>query len=155
MTKKIQNLSPKEVLGLAIAVEQSNGKALRNFAEMFEGYDSEVSKLFREMSDEENKHEELLQQMFQRKFKEPVPTVDPFDIEEVVEAYDFDDSEHLIFDSLRAKQVYQLAYEAENRAKRFYEEAAKTVKDKELGDLFKKLVSFESDHAAWLEEKRK
>lgn len=155
MTKKIQDLSPKEVLALAISIEQSNGKALHNFAEMFEGYDKKVSKLFEEMSVEENNHEKLLQQMFQQKFKGPVPTVDRFDIEEVVEAYDFDDSEHLIFDSLKAKQVYQLAYEAENRAKSFYEKAAKTVKDKELADLFKKLVSFESDHAAWLEDKRK
>jgi rubrerythrin len=88
-------------------------------------------------------------------YKGPVPELTNFDVEEVVEAFDMDDSEHLIFDSLKAKQVYQLAYEAEKRAKSFYEKAMKTVKDKEIAALFKELAALEGDHAAWLEDKIK
>ena len=155
MTRKIQDLSPKEVLALAVAIERSNAKALHNFAQMFEGYDKKVSELFEEMSVEELSHEKILLQLFQDRFKEPVPVLDRFDVEDVVEAYDLDDSEHLIFDSLKAKQVYQLAYEAENRAKTFYQRAMLSVQDKDLAETFRKLASLETEHAAWLEEKRK
>ncbi len=155
MKRKLQDLSPKEVLALAISIERSNQKALHNFSEMFDGYDDEVSRNFEEMSQEESSHEELLQSKFQKLFKGPVPEVDNFDVEEVVEAFDMDDSEHLIFDSLKAKQVYQLAYEAEKRAKSFYEKAMKTVNDKELASLFKDLAALEGDHASWLEKKIK
>ena len=104
---------------------------------------------------EELSHEKILLQLFQDRFKEPVPVLDRFDVEDVVEAYDLDDSEHLIFDSLKAKQVYQLAYEAENRAKTFYQRAMLSVQDKDLAETFRKLASLETEHAAWLEEKRK
>ncbi|HEY5037986.1 MAG TPA: ferritin family protein [bacterium] len=155
MTRKLEELTPKEVLALAISIEQSNGKALHNFAEMFDGYDQEVSKNFEEMSVEEGHHEQLLLQKFKKLFKGPIPEITNFDVEEVVEAIDLDDSEHLIFDSLKAKQVYQLAYEAEKRARSFYEKAMKTVKNKELASLFKELAEMEGDHATWLEIKIK
>jgi rubrerythrin len=155
MIRKLQDLSPKEMLALAISIEQSNQKALRNFSGMFDGYDSEVSRNFEEMAVEEGRHEDILQQKFEKKFKGPVPEITNFDVEEVVEAVDMDDSEHLIFDSLKARQVYQLAYEAEKRAKSFYEKAVKTVKDQELASLFKELAAMEGDHAAWLEKKIK
>src|SRR5579859_7063230 len=155
MTRKLQDLSPKEVLSLAIYIEQSNQKALRNFSEMFDGYDDKVSKNFEEMAVEEGRHEEILQQKFKKMFKGSVPEVTNFEVDEVVEAFDMDDSEHLIFDSLKAKHVYQLAYEAEKRAKNFYEKAAQTVKDKEIAAKFKDLAALEGDHAAWLEDKIK
>ena len=155
MTRKLEELSPKEMLALAISIEQSNQKALHNFSDMFNGYDDEVSKNFEEMSVEEGRHEQILLEKFKNMFKGPVPEISNFDVEEVVEAIDFDDSEHLIFDSLKAKQVYQLAYEAEKRAKAFYEKVMKTVKNKELAVLFKELAAMEGDHAKWLENKIK
>ncbi len=153
MTRKIQDLSPKEVLALAISIEQSNRKTLHNFSVMFEGYDKEVSKNFEEMSVEESRHEVLLQQLFNKKFGGRIPEISPFELEETVEAIDMDDSEHLIFDSLKAKQVYQLAWEAEKRASNFYEKAMKTVKDIELVKLFNTLADMEKDHASWLDKK--
>jgi erythrin-vacuolar iron transport family protein len=155
MTRKLEDLSPKEMLALAISIEQSNQKTLHNFSEMFDGYDEEVSKNFEEMSVEEGHHEQLLLKKFKDMFKGPIPEITNFDVEEVVEAVDFDDSEHLIFDSLKAKQVYQLAYEAEKRARTFYEKAMKSVKNKEMASLFKELAAMEGDHAKWLENKIK
>jgi erythrin-vacuolar iron transport family protein len=155
MKRKLQDLSPKEMLALAISIEQSNQKALHNFAEMFEGYDDEVSRNFEEMSVEETRHEEILQQKFRKMFKGPVPEITNFDIDEVIEAIDLEDSEVLIFDSLTAKQVYRLAYEAEKKARSFYERAVKTVQSKELAALFMELAAMEGDHAAWLEDKIK
>jgi rubrerythrin len=153
MTKKIQDLTPKEVLALAISIEQSNSKALGNFSHMFEGYDDEVSRQFGEMAHEEDKHEFLLTQRFKKMFEGPVPVVSNFDVEEVVEAFDLDDSEHLIFDSLKVKKVYQLVLESEERAKSFYQKASKAMKDHVLKNLFQALAEMEGDHAEWLEIK--
>lgn len=153
MTRKLEELSPKEILAVAISVEQNNQKTLRNFSEMFEGYDEEVSKNFEEMAKEEASHEEFLNQKFKKMFKGPVPAMTPHDVEEVIEAIDLDDSEFLIFDSLKARQVYQLAWETEKKAREFYEKASKTVKDHVLKNLFKELAEMEKEHAGWLDQK--
>ncbi len=153
MKRKLQDLTPREMLALAVSIEQSNQMALHNFSGMFQGYDEMVSLNFEEMSLEENRHGQLLLQKYNKLFKEPLPEINAFDVEEVVEALDFDDSEHLIFDSLKAKKVYQLVYEAEKRAKNFYDNAARVVKNQELVTLFKELADIEGSHAAWLENK--
>jgi rubrerythrin len=155
VTKQIKDFLPAEVLALAISIEQSNHKALHNFSQMFEGYDDAVSKNFEEMAREEAEHEKLLREKFKQLFKGPVPEIDKFDVEEVVEAFDLDDSEHLIFDSLKAKKVYQLVWDSEKRAKSFYEKASQSVKDKDLASLFKELAAMEGEHAQWLENKLK
>ena len=153
MTRKIEELEPKEVLALAISIEQANQKALRNFSEMFDGYDAEVSRNFEEMALEEARHEEMLQQMFKKKYKGPVPAMDSFAIEGVVEAVDLDDSEFLIFDSFKAQQVYQACWGAERRARDFYLKAMKSVKDVEMANLFHDLAEMEEEHSDWLEKK--
>ena len=153
MTRRIEELEPKEVLALAISIEQANQKALRNFSEMFEGYDKEVSRNFEEMALEEGRHEEMLQQMFKKKYRGPAPQIDSFDIEGVVEAVDLEDSEFLIFDSFKAQQVYQASWVAEKRAREFYLKAMKSVKDVELAHLFNSLADMEEEHADWLEKK--
>ncbi len=155
MKRKLQELSAKEVLGLAISIENSNQKALLNYSGMFHGYDDQVSKNFAELASEENLHRELLLKQYKKSYKGAPPKMDPFDVEEVVEALDFDDSEHLIFDSLKAKKVFQLAHEAETRAVNFYKRAQKAVKNKDLVALFKKLAAMEGEHASWLEDKIK
>lgn len=153
MKQRIEELEPKEVLALAISIEQANQKALRNFSEMFTGYDEEVSRNFEEMAVEEGRHEEMLQQMFRKKYGGPVPQIDSFEIEGVVEAVDLADSEFLIFDSFKAQQVYQACWDAESRARNFYLKAMKSVKDVEMAKLFHTLAEMEEDHATWLENK--
>lgn len=153
MTRKISELSSKEVLALAIHIEVANKNRLRNFAHAFTGYDDDVEQKFNELAEEEGMHESWLQQKFKKMFKGPVPKVGEFDVEEVVEAVEWDDSEHLIFDSLKAENVYRLALDAENGARNFYQVAVKTVKDKSLIKLFKELAGMEDDHVGWLKKK--
>lgn len=152
MTRKISELSPKEVLALAIHIEQANKKRLLNFANAFTGYDDQVEKKFNELAEEEGLHEAWLQQKFKKMFKGSVPKVTEFDVEEVVEAVEWDDSEHQIFDSLKAENVFRLALDAENAARNFYQVAIRTVKDKSLTKLFKELAGMENDHVEWLKK---
>jgi rubrerythrin len=153
MTRKIKDLSPKEVLALAIHVEQANGRRLRNFAHAFDGYDQVVADKFNELAAEEDLHEKWLQEKYKKMFKDPLPDVREFDVEEVVEAVEWDDSEHMIFDSLKAENVFQLALNAETGARGFYLQAAQVVaKDKELAKLFQELSGMEDEHVGWLKK---
>lgn len=154
MTRKIKDLSPEEILALAIHVEQANGRRLRNFAHAFDGYDQAVADKFTDLASEEDLHEKWLQEKFKKMFKGPLPEVREFDVEEVIEAVEWDDSEHQIFDSLKADDVFKLALNAETSARTFYEKAALAVrKDKELTKLFKELSGMEDDHAVWLKKR--
>ena len=154
MTRKIQELSPKEALALAIHVEQANGRRLKNFAHAFDGYDQTVADKFIELAAEEELHEKWLQEKFKKLFEGPLPDVREFDVEEVIEAVEWDDSEHQIFDSLKADDVFKLALEAEDSAKAFYQKAAQVVsKEKELAKLFGELSAMEDDHAGWLKKR--
>jgi rubrerythrin len=153
MTRKIQELSPKEVLALAIHVEQANGRRLTHFADAFDGYDNEVAAKFRELAEEERQHEVWLTHKFQRRFKGPIPDVREFDVEEVIEAVEWDDSEHQIFDSLNADEVFKLALAAEDQAQAFYKKAATIKGDKSLILLFRQLSEMEKDHAGWLKKR--
>jgi rubrerythrin len=156
MKKNIQELSPMEILALAIHIEKENQKAFISFSEMFEGYDEDVVLKFKELSKEESLHEAVLSKKFTDLFGDAkIPEITEFDVEEVVEAFDIDDSEHLIFDSLKSKKIYQLALAAEKRAFQFYLNASQKVKNSELSKLFKELSELENSHSNWIEEKLK
>ncbi len=153
MTRKISELSPKEVLALAVRIEQANGKLMRNFAGAFLSYDKNAAEKFLELAEEEDLHEAWLTEKFKRRFKGLIPPINEFDVEGVKEVIEWDEPKSLIVDGVEADKVYQLALEAENRARLFYQEAGTVAADKSLMLLFRQLAKMENDHAGWLEEK--
>jgi len=153
MKRKIQDLSPQEVLALAISIEETNQKALLNYANQFKSYDKEVSDNFMELSIEECYHKELLLAQYEKSFESPFPEISPSDMEEIVEALDIEGTEDMVIDTMKSNRVFRLAYEAEVRAGHFYQNAMNSAKDPELAALFKKLSLMEGDHAGWLEDK--
>lgn len=153
MSRKINELSAQEVLALAIRIEQANGRRLRLFADDFESHDPEVAKRFRELAQEEDEHEEWLTQKFKRRFKGPVLPIGEFDVEGVVEAIEWEDSGHRLFDGLRAEKVFELAFQSEERASQFYQEAGSVAMDPSLALLFRQLAEMEKKHSSWIEKK--
>jgi rubrerythrin len=77
------------------------------------------------------------------------------DVKGVIESIDMDDPEHLIFDSLKPEQVYELALKAERSARSFYQQAAAATEDKELTAFYLELGNMEKDHEEWLEKRLK
>ena len=153
MTRKIKDLTPQEVLALAIRIEQANALRLRNFAFAFQNYDKEVSERFEELAAEEDSHEKWLRTRFAKMFKGPLPPAEDLDVEGMAEVTEWDDSEYLVFDSLRADHVYHLAMKAEKKAESFYQRAKRSTKDKGLAKLFEELAEMEAGHTGWLAEK--
>jgi rubrerythrin len=155
MARAFKDLSPKEVLALAVGVERANTERFRAFAGMFRGYDEAVAERFEELAREEEEHERLLLEQFQRRFGQEMPAIDETDVRGVIESPDMDDGEHLIFGSLNPVMVYQLALQAEVGAQEFYRRAADGATDPALSSLYKELADMEDDHRSWLEERLK
>jgi erythrin-vacuolar iron transport family protein len=153
MTRKISELSPKEVLAIAIRIEQANGKLLRHFAEAFDSYDKKAAERFLELAEEEDLHETWLTEKFRRRFKGPIPPINELDVEGVKEVIKWNELKNKPSGGLEAGKIYQLALEAENRARIFYQEAGSIAADKSLVLLFRQLAKMENDHAGWLENK--
>lgn len=155
MKRSFESLSATEVLGLAVGIERANAERLRAFAAVFRGYDATVASRFEELAGEEEEHEARLRAVLQRRAGGSPPSVEETDVEGVIESTDMDDAEHLIFDSLKPRRVYELALAAERGARDFYRRAAAASKDVELIALCRELADMERDHEAWLEGRLK
>jgi rubrerythrin len=149
--KNYNELTPQEILMLAIDVEESNGTRLRTFAELFADYAPDSAALFAEIADEEDQHARQLETAFERRFGELQRTVTEQDVQEVVEAYDLDDGEHLVFDDLNLRRALKIVLAAERRAEDFYRRAVEGATDPELRELYRQLAEFEDGHVQWIE----
>jgi rubrerythrin len=155
MIRKLEELTPKEILAFAISIETANANIFRNFSEMFEERDKEISKLFEAMSLEEAQHEEFLTQKFNQFFHGRLPDISRIHIEDTVETFQLDEANTRGLEKLEAKLILELALEAEKRAKDFYQKVAKSTKDKVMAGLFQELAAMEKNHSHWIEEKLK
>jgi rubrerythrin len=148
-TQRFEDLKPIEVLALAIHVERANVRRYRAFADSFHGHD-QVVQPFNKLEMEESKHETILISKFEERFGEDIPKVDESDVDVIIESADLDDAEHLIFSSLEARRVFELALQAEISAYKFYQRAASAMEDLTLVDLYRELAAMEDDHVKFV-----
>lgn len=148
--QSFSELTAEEVLMLAIDVERSNGSRLRTFSELFVDYAPDAAKLFAEMADEEDEHGRLLEGVYERRFSEAQRTVQEADVQEVIEAHDLDDGEHLVFDDMNLRRALQIVLKSERHAEEFYRQATLAASDPELKELFQQLTEFEDGHVQWI-----
>lgn len=153
MPRSFDSLSPQEVLSLAIRVEQANAERFRSFAKVFEGYDDEVAGRFTELAKEEDDHEQMIRQRYEKRFGNEVLAIKETDVTDVVESIELDDGEHQIFDSLNPRRVYELTLAAEQYAHNFYKKALERTEDDELKELYRELAELEAGHEDWVEER--
>ena len=151
--RSFSEFTVKEIIALAISIERSNIRRLKAFESVFKGYDDNVARGLALLAKEEEKHEAILLSEFKKRFDEPLPPVDEKDIGGIIESFDIDDAEHLIFDSLKARHVLELAYNTEIAARQFYEDVAEETKNQELESVYSKLALMENDHATWIKQR--
>lgn len=154
MLRSFDELEPREVLALAIEVEEQNANRLTTFAELFSDYDEEVHKTFERFAGEERDHHRLLVEMWHRVFgaATPRPSLKEEDVREVVEAVDLDHGEHEIFGDFGRAQVLESVRRAEIAAVKFYERAAATARNPDLRQLYLELEQMERGHMEDLEK---
>ena len=153
MTRPFESLSEEEVLGLAVRIERENAARFRVFADTFRGYDDVVARRFEELAKEEEEHEALLVSRFEERFGGSIPEIEEGEVEGVIESPELQDAEHLIFDTLNEKRVYEVALAAEQQAQAFYRRAAASATDPKMIAFYDELAAMEEGHTGWVEER--
>ena len=146
----LNDLSPDEVLMVAIDVEVVNGNRLRDFAARFADTSADTATLFSGMASEEDQHRDQLQEIYKQRYGDKPQTVGTDDVRESIEELELPDDVG-VFDDLTLRRAIELVLEAELRVQGFYREAAKNAEDAELRLLFKELGEFETNHVQTVE----
>src|SRR3989442_13282127 len=89
MARKFKELSEREILALAIALEEEDGRVYADFAEgLRETYPS-TAKLFEHMREEESQHRASLIDTYRTRFGEHIPLVRRQDIKGFIQRRPF------------------------------------------------------------------
>jgi len=140
--RKFEDLSEREIIALAIANEEEDGRVFADFAEgLWEDYPA-TAKLFTEMAAEENDHRRQLLDLYVEKFGDHIPLVRRQDIKGYIVRKPI-----WQFRPLRVEAARSLAAEMERDAERFYRLACERTSDvatrRLLGDLAEAEVKHE------------
>jgi erythrin-vacuolar iron transport family protein len=139
--KKFQELSEREVLALAISLEEEDERVYSDFAEgLRQDYPASAA-MFEGMREEESTHRRKLIEMYQRKFGEHIPLIRRQDVRGFVERPAL-----WLVRPLRIEAVRKEASTMEVETRRFYEKAAARTQDASIRQLLDDLINEEREH---------
>jgi erythrin-vacuolar iron transport family protein len=139
--KKFQELTEREVLALAISLEEEDERVYSDFAEgLRQDYPASAA-MFEGMREEESGHRRRLIELFRQKFGEHIPLIRRQDVRGFVERPALWLSRPMRIDAVRKEAS---TMEAETR--RFYEKAAARTQDAGMRQLLDDLINEEREH---------
>jgi rubrerythrin len=139
--KKFHELSEREVLALAIALEEEDERVYADFAEgLRQDYPASAA-MFEGMREEESGHRRRLIELFQQKFGEHIPLIRRQDVRGFVERPAL-----WLIRPLRIDAVRKEASTMEVETRRFYERAAARTQDASIRQLLDDLINEEREH---------
>ncbi len=134
MARKFKDLSEREILALAISLEEEDGRVYSDFADGLRETYPATAKLFEDMREEESGHRNALIQTYRARFGEHIPLVRRQDVQGFVQRRPF-----WLTRPLKIAEVRKHAEMMEFETRRFYQKAMTQVTDagirKLLGDL--------------------
>jgi rubrerythrin len=139
--KTLVQLSPPEILALAISSEEEDGRTYNDFAEGLRAEHPDTSRIFSDMAAEENDHRRALIDLYISKFGEHIPLVRRQDVRGFVSRKKL---WQVRLSGIEA--VRQQARQMEQDAERFYRQAAALTTDAEIRKLLGDLAAAESTH---------
>jgi len=132
--KRFSELSEREILALAISLEEEDARVYGDYAKGLEDNYPASAKVFVEMAREEDTHRRRLIETYRKKFGEHIPLIRRQDVKGFVSRRPLWMVRPLGLDKVR-KQAEVMEYET----RRFYETSAERASDagvrKLLGDL--------------------
>jgi rubrerythrin len=143
MAKNFKDLSEREVLALAIALEEEDGRIYGDFEEGLRDAYPASAKLFEEMQAEESHHRSNLLELYRTKFGDHIPHVRRQDVKGFVERRPV-----WLVRPLGLRVVRKQAEIMELETRRFYERAAQQVADVSIRKLLGDLAMEERKHSA-------
>jgi len=134
MSRKFKDLSEREILALAITLEEEDGRVYADFADGLRETYPATAKLFEEMREEESGHRAALIETYRERFGEHIPLIRRQDVKGFIERRPF-----WLARPLKIADVRKQAETMELETRQFYQKAMTQVRDagirKLLGDL--------------------
>lgn len=141
--RRFSELSEREILALAVALEEEHGRIYAEYATgLAESYPASA-KVFTEMAEEENEHRRWLIELFQKKFGEHIPLVRRQDVAGFVRHEPIWMVRPLGLDKVRTQ-----AEAIENETRQFYRSALERTSDASIRKLLGDLVAAEEKHVS-------
>ncbi len=144
--KKFSELSEREILALAIGLEEEHGRIFADYAQGLQEHFPASAKVFLEMAEEENEHRRWLIDLFQQKFGEHIPLIRRQDVKGFVHHEPIWTLRPLGLDKVR-KQAEAIEFETRT----FYEKALERTSDASIRKLLGDLAIAERGHESLAE----
>jgi rubrerythrin len=141
--KNFSDLTEKELLALAIALEEEDSRIYDEFAHALSDNYPDTAKLFRAMASEESGHRHRLLELFRERFGDHIPLIRRQDVKGFVERKPVWLTRPLGLDTVRRQAELM-----EAETKRFYNRAAERSQDAAIRQLLGDLAEEERRHEA-------
>ena len=139
--KRFSDLSPREILAVAIASEEEDSRIYSAFAEDLRERYPASAKVFEQMSAEETGHRHMLLEIYETRFGTNLPPIRREDVKGFLKRRPIWLSSNLALDTIR-KEAETMEFEAA----RFYQRAAAQTTDVEVRKLLGDLAEVEKSH---------
>ena len=141
--KRFKDLSEKEILALAIQLEEEDGRVYSDFAEGLRDTYPSTAKMFEDMQAEESRHRQSLIDLYQQRFGSHIPLIRRQDVKGFVER-----RPEWLVRPLGLNKVRKQAEIMELETQRFYERALQHISDASTRRLLGDLAEVERQHSA-------
>ncbi len=148
--RSFDSLTEREVLALAIALEEEDQRIYADFADGLKDTFPASAAVFEGMRDEEVGHRQRLIELYRQKFGEHIPHIRRDDVKGFVKRRPIWLTRPLRLDAVRRE-----AESMETETRIFYERAAVRTQDASIRQLLDDLAMEERDHASTAEELEK
>src|SRR5215471_18480674 len=143
MARKFKDLSEREILALAITLEEQDGRIYADFADGLRETYPATATLFEEMREEESQHRSSLIETYRARFGEHIPLIRREDVKGFLQRRPVWLTRPLPINEVR-KQVEIMELET----RRFYERAIQHIQDAGIRKLLGNLAEVERRHYA-------
>lgn len=150
MSRSFNDLGEKEVLALAISLEDEDSRIYRDYAERMKDKYPETASILQTMHEVELSHHRRLTELFKGRFGDHIPYFRRQDVKGFIKRKPIWLNVHL-----KPKRVRQDVMGMEADSRRFYEQAVNQVKSPEVRLLLQELAQAEEDHQDVLVEEVK
>ena len=145
--KKFHDLTEREVLALAISLEEEDERVYADFAEGLRQDYPATASMFEGMREEESGHRRRLLELFQKKFGEHIPLIRRQDVKGFVTRKPI-----WLVRPLGLDKVREQAELMELETRRFYTRAAQRCTDVTIRQLLDDLAAAEREHESMAEQ---
>ena len=147
MAKRLKDLTPQEILALAIASEEEDGRIYADLAERMRTDYPSTANMLQSMHDEEDGHRKRLIDLYQSKFGEHIPLIRRQDVRGFLSRKPL-----WLTRSLTVEMIRQEIESMEQQAENFYRTAASQMTDAGVRQLLDDLAAEEGRHYDKAEE---